>query len=256
VPPFALGERDSSARFLIRHKLYGRGGERAALLSTFERVVDTERPALMLVSGSPGIGKSTLVEELQRAIVRQRGFFVTGKFDLRKRETPHLPFVQVFRDLMLEILSQSEDRIADWKRRLTAALGRSAQVIVDMIPELELVLGPQPPVPKLPPNEAENRLFLLVRQFLAVFAQKQHPLTIFFDDMQWADPASLRLLSYVITDPDTRYLFLIGAYRDDEVTSTHQLCVTVDQIRHARDFSRRAWLRQGHAWSARDVNRA
>ncbi|PCC68121.1 Protein kinase domain-containing protein [Nannocystis exedens] len=216
IDRFPLGERDVSDRFQIPEKLYGREDEVAALLSAFDRAADAGVPELVLVSGYPGIGKSALVHELHKPVVRRRGFFISGKFDQYKRDIPYSTLVQAFGELVLEILAESEERIAAWRQRLRDALGKSGQLIVDVIPQIELVIGAQPPVPELPPREAQNRFRIVFRKFIGVFARKEHPLALFLDDLQWADSASLGLLEELITYPETRVLLVVGAYRDNE----------------------------------------
>ncbi|MDI3289730.1 AAA family ATPase [Polyangium sp. 15x6] len=233
LEPFALAEHDVSGRFEIPQKLYGRGEEIAALLRGFERVVGTGSPELVLVSGYSGIGKSALVQELYKPIVRERGFFVSGKFDQYKRDIPYSTIVQVVRELVLDILAESEERIAPFRERLMGALGINAQLIVDVIPQVELVIGRQPPVAELPPIEAQNRFRIVFRHFIGVFARKEHPLVLFLDDLQWADPASLLLLEDLMTHPEIGHLLVIGAYRDNEVTPLHPLVQTLGNVRNA-----------------------
>ncbi|WP_437996950.1 AAA family ATPase [Sorangium sp. So ce185] len=233
VEPFPLGERDVSDWFQIPQRLYGRDADVAELLRAFERVAASATPELMLVSGYAGTGKSTLVNELNKPIARARGFFISGKADQYKQNTPYSTIVQAFRELVLEILAQSEAQIGRWRERLKSALGANAQIIIDVIPYIALILGPQPPVPEIPLTEAQNRFNMVFRRFIDVFAQREHPLALFLDDLQWADPASLKLLHDVVTNPDTKYLFTIGAYRDNEVTPSHPLMSTLEEMRRA-----------------------
>ena len=102
-----------------------------------------------------------------------------------------------------------------------------------MIPEVELIVGKQPAVPELAPAESQNRFNLVFQNFIRVFTQPEHPLVMFIDDLQWADAASLKLIKLLMTAPDNQYLFLIGAYRDNEVSEVHPLMLTVDEIRQA-----------------------
>ncbi|WP_437917134.1 AAA family ATPase [Sorangium sp. So ce302] len=231
IEPFPLAEHDVSGRFEIPQKLYGREEEVVALLRAFERVMGTGVPELVLVSGYSGIGKSALVHELYRPIVRERACFLSGKFDQYKRDIPYFTLVQAFRELVQEILTEDEDRIAAFRQRLLGALGINGQLIVEVIPQLELVIGRQPPVPELPPTEAQNRFRIVCRHFIGVFARKEHPLALFLDDLQWTDSASLGLLHDLVTHPETRYLLVIGAYRDNEVTPSHPLLRALDQAR-------------------------
>src|SRR6266568_2303454 len=223
IDPFPLGERDASDRLQIPQRLFGRDEELAILLRAFERVVDTGLPELVLVSGYSGIGKSSLVHELQEPIVRQRGMFVPGKFDRLERDAPYSTIVEVLREVVLDILAESEERLGEWKRRLQEALDSSAQLIVEVIPQLELVIGRQPAVPELPPAEAQNRFRVVFRRFIGVFARRERPLTIFLDDVQGADPASLALLQDLVTPPGVPSLLVVGAYRDNEVGPAHPL---------------------------------
>ncbi|APR82363.1 Signal transduction histidine kinase CheA [Minicystis rosea] len=233
IERFALAEHDATGRLQLPQKLFGRAVEMGRLHDTFERVVATGATELLLVSGYSGIGKSSLVRELDQTIVRERAFFLRGKFESCKRDIPYATLVSAFRELVLEILAESEPRIAEWRQRLLDALGVNGRLIVDVIPPVELVIGPQPPVPELPPTEAQNRLRLVFRHFIGVFARREHPLVIFLDDLQWADWASLSLLEELTTHPDVRHLLVIGAHRDNEVSASHPLALTLSAVRNA-----------------------
>jgi predicted ATPase/signal transduction histidine kinase len=233
IDPFALGTSDVPERFQIPQKLYGREGELATLLGLFDAMAATGRPQLSLVAGYPGIGKSSLVHELLRPVVRERGYFLSGKFDQAKRDAPYAALAQAFRELVQEILTEGDEGIAAWRRRLTEALGVNGKLILDIVPQLEMVIGPQPAVPELPPNEAQNRLKFVFERFVAACAGRPHPLVLFLDDLQWADPASLQLIQHVITHPDTHHFLMVGAYRDNEVGPEHPLLATVGQIARA-----------------------
>jgi PAS domain S-box-containing protein len=231
IEQFSLGERDISDRLLIPQRLYGRERDIETLLSAFDRVVASGMPEMVMVAGYSGIGKTSLVRELYAPIVRERGYFISGKFDQYKREIPYSTIVEAFREMIRQILTESGEHIAEWKRQLQEALGINGQLIVDVIPQVELIIGPQLPVPELPPTEARYRFNMVFRRFMGVFAKKEHPLIVFFDDLQWVDAASLRLLEQTITNPDIRYLLLIGAYRDNEVSPSHPLMMTLNDIR-------------------------
>ncbi|MDI1451516.1 ATP-binding sensor histidine kinase [Polyangium sp. 6x1] len=231
IEPFALGARDVLDRFQIPQKLYGRDQELAALLGAFERVAAEGTPELVLVSGYSGVGKSSLVHELYKPVFRERGLLVSGKFDQFKRDIPYATIAQAFRDLVSELLAQSDERIEAFRQRLRTALGVNGQLIVDVIPQIELVIGRQSPVPELPLAEAQNRFHMVFRQLASVFAREEHPVAVFLDDLQWVDSASLELLEHLVTHPDTRYLLLIGAYRDNEVHSSHPLMIMLDEVR-------------------------
>jgi predicted ATPase/signal transduction histidine kinase/tRNA A-37 threonylcarbamoyl transferase component Bud32 len=231
IAPFSIGEHDISDRFLIPQKLYGRAAEVAVLQDLFERVAATGTPVLALVSGPSGIGKSAVVDELHRPVVARRGLFVRGKFEQYKRDIPYLTVVQAFREIILDILAESADSIAAWRRLLLAAVAENGRLVVDLIPEVGLILGAQPPVPELSLSEAENRLRRVLREFLAAFASEEHPLAMFLDDLQWADPASLNLIVDLVTHPSLRHLIVVGAYRDNEVGPAHPLARAIEEAR-------------------------
>ena len=234
IEEFALGLHDVSTQLLIPEKLYGRGAEVALLTAAFDRVVAGGMPELVLVSGYAGIGKSAVVGELHKTLVPQRGLFAAGKFDQYKRDIPYTTLAQAFRQLVHQILTQNEEQVKQWREALLAALNMNGALIVKLIPELELLIGKQPPIQDLPPQEAQNRFHAVFRRFLGVFAQPQHPLVLFLDDLQWLDMATLELLAYLIDDQDLRYFLLIGAFRDNEVNAHHPLMRTLEAIRKAR----------------------
>ncbi|MEG4320665.1 MULTISPECIES: AAA family ATPase [unclassified Microcoleus] len=228
---FPLGRQDFSGKFEIPQKLYGREREVEILLAAFERIAgEGSCIELMLVSGYSGIGKSSLVNEIHKPIVRQRGFFVSGKFDQFQRNIPYASLIQAIQELVRQLLTESEDKFDFWKTQLLEALGSNGQVIVDVIPEVELLVGKQPPVPSLGPTESQNRFNLVFQKFIGVFAKKEHPLVLFLDDLQWADSASLKFIQLLMTAPDSQYLLLIGAYRDNEVSPSHPLILTLHEI--------------------------
>ncbi|MEQ8971029.1 MAG: AAA family ATPase [Coleofasciculus sp. C1-SOL-03] len=229
ISQFSLGQQDISDKFQIPQKLYGREAEIHQLLDTFDRVSEGATE-LILVAGYSGIGKSVLVNEVQKPIVRQRGYFISGKFDQFKRNIPYASLIQAFQELIRQLLTESDTQIKTWKQKLLDALGRNGQVIIDVIPEVERIIGKQPPVPQLGATESQTRFNLVFQNFIGVFTKKEHPLVIFLDDLQWADSASLKLIELLITDPDSQYLLMIGAYRDNEVSATHPLMVTWEQI--------------------------
>jgi predicted ATPase/signal transduction histidine kinase len=231
IAPFRLGERDASDRFLVPQLVYGRDAECAALRAAFERVADSGSCELVLVSGGSGVGKSAVVSELRRPVIARHGLFVSGKFEQFKRDIPYLTVMRAFRELTLDILAESGERITAWRRRLEAALGPNGQLVVDLIPQVGLIVGPQPPVPELPLGEAENRLRMVLRQFVCAFADRERPLVVFLDDLHWADGPSLNLLADLVASPDTRHLLLVGAFRDNEVGPSHPLRQALDRLR-------------------------
>ncbi|MGD1913124.1 MAG: AAA family ATPase, partial [Rivularia sp. (in: cyanobacteria)] len=229
IEAFEIGKRDICDRFIIPEKLYGREKEVEELLTAFERVSQGNRE-LMLVAGFSGIGKTAVVNEVHKPIVKQRGYFIKGKFDQFNRNIPFSAFVQAFRDLMGQLLSESDAQLSSWKHKILQALGENGQVIIDVIPELERIIGKQPPVMELSGNEAQNRFNLLFGKFIQVFSTKEHPLVIFLDDLQWADSASLNLMKLLISEAESGYLLTMGAYRDNEVFPAHPLMLTIDEL--------------------------
>lgn len=229
IAAFALGERDISDRFLIPERLYGREAEVETLLAAFDRVAQG-KSELVLVTGFSGIGKTAVVHEVHKPIVRQRGYFIQGKFDQFNRNLPFLGFIQAFRDLMGQLLSESDAQLRQWQTEILQAIGDNGQVILEVIPELAQIIGPQPAVPELSGSTAQNRFHLLFQRFIQVFTRVEHPLVIFLDDLQWADAASLQLMQILLGEADLGYLLLIGAYRDQEVSATHPLCQTLETL--------------------------
>ncbi|MEH2252414.1 ATP-binding sensor histidine kinase [Nostoc sp.] len=227
---FNLGEQDFSHQFQIAQKLYGRQVEVAALMAAFEKV-SLGSSEVVLVGGYSGIGKSSLVNEVHKPIVRQRGYFIGGKFDQLKRDIPYASLIQAFRELMRQLLTESQARVEVWKNKLLQALGVNGQVIIDVITEVELIIGQQAPVPQLGVAESQNRFNRVFKQFIHAFTAADHPLVLFLDDLQWADAASLKLVETLMTDLESQYLLMIGAYRDNEVSPTHPLILMLEAIR-------------------------
>ncbi|MGL5508093.1 MAG: AAA family ATPase, partial [Microcoleaceae cyanobacterium] len=225
---FPLGRRDWSDRFLIPEKLYGRQGEVETLLNAFERVANGTAE-LMLVAGFSGIGKTAVVNEVHKPIVRQRGYFIKGKFDQFNRNIPFSAFVQALKDLTSLLLCELDDQLNKWRQKILTAVGDNGQILIEVIPELETIIGKQPPVTELSGSAAQNRFNLLFQKFIEVFTQKEHPLVIFLDDLQWVDSASLQLIKLLMAEKS--YLLLLGAYRDNEVSPAHPFVLTVEDLR-------------------------
>ena len=269
IQPFVLGERDICSRFLIPEKLYGREAEVTALLQAFKRVSQGDRERgrrgdretgrrgdgetgrwgdgeqtlnpnsefrtpnaeLVLVAGYSGVGKTAVINEVHKPIVRQKGYFIKGKFDQFNRNIPFSAFVQAFRDLIGQILSESDLKLEQWKGKILQALGENGQVLIEVIPELETVIGKQPAVPALSGSAAQNRFNLLFSKFIQVFTTDEHPLVIFLDDLQWSDSASLNLLKLLMDELEMGYLLVLGAYRDNEVYPAHPLMLALNEIK-------------------------
>jgi predicted ATPase/signal transduction histidine kinase len=249
ITPFKIGQRDICNRFCIPEKLYGRETEVQALLDAFERVANPPESILnqdinqdisdqekysgvemMLIAGFSGIGKTAVINEVHKPIVKQRGYFIRGKFDQFNRNIPFSAIVQAFRDLIEQLQGESDTELNKWKNKILQALGVQGQAIIDVIPELESIIGPQPPIAELSGNAAQNRFNLLFGKFIQIFTAPEHPLVIFLDDLQWADPASLKLLKLLMSESEAGYLLILGAYRDNEVFPAHPLMLTLAEL--------------------------
>ncbi len=265
IKAFVLGKQDICDRFIIPEKLYGRESEVAELLAAFDRVANPHsqaeyrsqaepgnegndgkegsplikeswgganlsRSEMMLVAGFSGVGKTVVVNEVHKPIVRQRGYFIKGKYDQFQRNIPFSAFVQAFRDLMKQLFSESDAKLQEWQTKIQQAVGENGQVVVEVIPELERIIGKQQPVSELLGSAAENRFNLVFQKFISVFTTKEHPLVIFLDDLQWSDSASLKLLQLLLGEKDSQNLFVIGAYRDNEVSPVHPFMLAVAEI--------------------------
>jgi predicted ATPase/two-component sensor histidine kinase len=230
---FDLGERDTSPRLQIPDRLHGRADEIAQLVAAFDHVAAHGRCHLMLVSGPSGAGKSAVVGALQRHVLTAGGHVAAGKFDQYRREAPHATLAQACQALVRSLLTHDDAALDAWAGRLAEALGANADLIVQLVPDLQLVIGRQPPVPTLPPAESRARFHRVLRAFLSAFATEAHPLALFLDDLQWLDDATLHFLRYLLTEGAPSHLLLIGAYRDGEVGPAHPLSDTLDAIRRA-----------------------
>jgi PAS domain S-box-containing protein len=233
IDDFPLGGDDTPDRLLVPEKLYGREREVESLLASFNRIVNGGAPELVLVSGYSGIGKSSVVNELHKALVPPHGLFASGKFDQYKRDIPYATLAHAFQSLIRLLLSKSEEELSKWRDRLHDALGPNGKLIVNLVPELQLIIGEPPPVPDLPLQDAQRRFQLAFRRFIGVFARPEHPLALFLDDLQWLDAATLDLVDNLLTRSDLTNLLLIGAYRDNEVDATHPLRRKLETIRSA-----------------------
>jgi predicted ATPase/nitrogen-specific signal transduction histidine kinase len=231
IDPFPLGLYEISDRLKIPERLYGRESEVESLLACFHRVATTAKMELVLISGYSGIGKSSLVHELHKILAPTQKVFAEGKFDTR--DMPYAPFAQAFQGLLRPLLGESDMELNPWREAFREALGSSGQLVVNLVPELELIIGRQPEAECLPPSDAPNRFRVLIQRFLHVFARKEHPLVLFLDDLQWLDPATLDLVEHLLTRSDLQYLLLIGAYRDNEINASHPLRRTIKSIRNS-----------------------
>jgi predicted ATPase/class 3 adenylate cyclase/tRNA A-37 threonylcarbamoyl transferase component Bud32 len=226
---FSLGSKDISDQFRIPAKLYGRNEELDQLMQAFHQAENGSSEVFM-VGGYSGVGKSRLVSHLQKLIAEQKGFFIAGKFDQFKRDVPLSALLAAFRTLIRQLLSENEKQIAQWRDQVIEAVGVSGQVIIDVVPEVELLIGPQPATAELPPAEANNRFNQVLNRFVRIFSKPEHPLCLFIDDLQWIDPATRQWMETQLTDQSLGHFLLIGAYRDNEVTASHPLMLMLDRL--------------------------
>ncbi len=229
IKKFELGKKDAPLAFSVSEKVYGREEEIKELKEAYQRV-RTGKTGLALVTGYAGIGKSVLVREFQKEIIGKDNYFLTGKFDQYKRNVYYHAFIETFKDLVNQILAENEKQITEWKEKILKALGENSQLMIDVIPELELIIGKQPPVIELTSTEAQNRFHLVIQKFTQVFATEERQLIFFFDDLQWADLESLKLFELLTTNINSKYLLFVGAYRDNEVDETHPVSLMLKNI--------------------------
>ncbi|MFL5347170.1 MAG: AAA family ATPase [Hyalangium sp.] len=232
VDTFLLGRHDASDRLQIPQKLYGREADSQAMHAAFERICQGTRE-LILVTGYSGMGKSALVHEIHKSLVQSRGYFASGKFDPLKRNIPYASLIEAFQELIRQLLAESEEQLALWRKKLEDALGPNASVIAEVIPAVELIVGKLPPAPQLAAAQSQNRFHFVFQRFVRTLSSPEHPLVLFLDDLQWADAPSRDLIHVLMTDPELRHLCIIGAYRDNEVDPTHPLSITLDAIQRA-----------------------
>ena len=230
IEDFPLGERDFSHQLQIPQKLYGRESDMQTLLAAFHRIANHPTAEILFVSGYSGIGKSALVREIDKPITEKRGYFIWGKFDQFQRNLPYAAIVDAFAGLVRQLLAESESQLQQWREKLQTALGSNAQIIIDAIPEVEAIIGSQPPVVELGMTESQNRFHLVFQRFIQTFCAPEHPLVIFLDDLQWADAATLKLIECTIASRDRCHLLFIGAYRDNEVDASHPLVLTWQKL--------------------------
>jgi predicted ATPase len=228
INEFELAQQDFSDRFILPEKLYGRTTEVQTLLAAFDRV-SQGHTEMMLVAGFSGVGKTAVINEVHKPITRKKGYFIKGKYDQFNRRRPFSGFFQAFRDLIRQLLSESEQQRDAWKSQILAVVGDNAQVLINELPELQQLIGSQLSIRDMEGTASQQRFNLAFQKFIEVFTTPEHPLVIFLDDLQWADVASLKLMKLLMTG--TGSLLLLGAYRDNEVSSTHQFIMTIEQLK-------------------------
>lgn len=227
---FALGQNDYSGKLQIPKKLYGRKKEIETLLTALERVSQGSLE-MMLIAGYSGVGKTALVHEIQKPIIQKQGYFISGKFDQYQRNIPYSAIVQAFKQFFELLLIEDETRLIQWRKLIQDCLGNEGRVLVDMIPELEIIIGKQPEIPDLGGKEAQNRFNYVFQNFIKAIAQQDHPLILFIDDLQWADSGSIDLLKVLLTDKDSHYFLCLCAYRDNEVNVSHPFIKAIDSLK-------------------------
>jgi predicted ATPase/class 3 adenylate cyclase len=231
IAEFALGDFDTRELFQISQRFYGRGPELEVMLSAFAEAAGGKSRSLF-IAGYSGVGKSALVHQIQKAVVKRDAYFLSGKFDQLHRNVPYATMVQAFKGLIRGLLKESDEQLRPLRAALQECLGANGQVMLDVIPDLELIIGPQPPVEELPPAEAHNRFHRVLRSFIQVFATARHPLVFFLDDLQWTDSATLEMLERMAAHDEFTHLFVIGAYRDNEVGETHAFARMLERLRN------------------------
>ena len=227
---FPLGRQDVPKELQIAPGLYGREDEIAALEAALERV-SQGATEMVLVSGTAGVGKTALVGEIHRSVAQKNGFFISGKFDQLRHNIPYSALIQALRGLIREISAANKSGMERWKSRIRAALGPNGQLMTRVIPELEQMIGPQPPLPEMGALEARNRFTAVLLDFIDLFCEKTHPLVIFLDDLQWVDADTLKLVERIAQDPERKPLLFLGAYRDNKVDAGHRLTAVIEVIK-------------------------
>ena len=228
IAGFALARRDVSHRFQVSQQLYGRQEMTGQLIQAFG--ASQNRRQMILIGGYSGIGKTSLVREIHKPLAQIGGNFISGKFDQLQKNTPYSALVTALRELIQQTLALSEEALASYRAKILAAVGENGALISHVIPEVALIIGPQPQVSELPASEAQNRFNQVFQHFIQVFCEPERPLVIFLDDLQWADLATLRLIEKVIGSAELKNLILIGAFRDNEVSPHHPLMISLDQL--------------------------
>ncbi len=230
IKHFELGVNDQSGKFLIPSKLYGRAEDQARLLAAISQIGSSNQKGITMVTGRSGTGKTSLIYEIHKPITEKKGHFIRGKFEQFQKDRPYQAITQAFGNFVSLLLSENEIRLEKWRTKIINAIGSQGKLITDLIPNLELIIGKQKELPILGINEAQNRFNYIFQQFIGALATDEHPMVLFLDDLQWADNASLQLVSNIATNERLGHFYIIGAYRDNEVNNSHPLSLTLDEL--------------------------
>ncbi len=230
IKPFDLASKDQSGKFLLPSRLYGRENEIESLLSSFER--SSNKKEVSIVEGRPGIGKTSLVFELYKPIAQQKGNFLFGKHEQLQKDQPYQAIAMAISGFVNYLLSETDENLQTWKEKILEAVGNEGKLLTDLIPNLDLIIGEQPSLAELGINERQNSFLYTFTKFIQCLAKKDHPLTLFIDDLQWADYASLHLIKNLVSNPDIKHFYFIGAYRDNEVDSTHPTVIVLNDLKN------------------------
>lgn len=231
------GENEISERFKLSQKIYDRDDILNKLIKKIKinfhltpRIyeIPTLPKIMVLVSGDAGIGKSSLIQEIYKPIIEHNGYFLSGKCH---KNVAYSAFITMVNQLVKEILCQNEERLKQWQKTINLAWGDYTQVMIDLIPDLQLLVGNSNPVQELESPETNIRVDSLFLNLIRAVCTGEYPLVMFLDDLQWADPKTLKLLELVITDSETYNLLAIGAYRDRQVkTADRPLAIALKKI--------------------------
>ncbi|MDY6932740.1 MAG: PAS domain S-box protein [Spirochaetota bacterium] len=230
VEQFELGRNDISNKFVISQRIYGRESEIDILMRAFDRVIKGTRE-LVLITGASGIGKTGLVKEVQKLMIKRKGYFISGKFDQFQLNKPYSALIQAFTKLIRQISSESEEQICEWRSRILEVLGNNGKIITDIIPDVELLIGMQPDINELDPEYPQDRFNHILQNFIKILATEDHPLILFCDNLQWVDSASLSLIKTLITDQSTKYILLIGALCDEGNNKSLPIELWINEIK-------------------------
>ncbi|MBA6389977.1 response regulator [Colwellia sp. BRX10-3] len=237
IHPFELGKKDFSNKLIFSAAIFGRKHEQDILLQAFNHVEQQQNSQICVLSGHSGSGKSRLIKELHRPIIEKQGYCVSGKYEQYKKNTAYFGLIQAVTDLVEQILGESEESLTRWKTIFQTALQGNGQLLIELVPALALIIGPQPTLAELPVEETRMRFNSTIGLFLEAFSMQNSIVSIFIDDMQWADIASMKLLQHLVEANVTTNLLLIIAFRDNEISATHPLNQLLEEIKKTEAFN-------------------